>query len=360
MTYSPFRHIDSIAWKKKPIQLTLFLTRRCNARCAFCFYLSDKRAEQSQQQELSLDEIKKISASAGKLLWLAFSGGEIFLRDDIVDIAKTFYDNNRPSIILFPTNGLLTDVIRKKTESILKYCTNSTIVTKLSLEGTESIHDSIRGKGSFKKTMDTYTVLGELLAKYPHFDLGINTVFSSANQDSIDDLTQFVNGLDRIKTHTVSLIRGSVADNSLKAVDIEKYLDTINRLDRNLKKKTASQYRFRGAKLKAAQDILQRRIIYETFVQKRQLLPCYAGKLNLVITETGDLYPCESFSMRMGNVRDSEYNIKKMLTSAETGDILRSIKERKCYCTHECYVMTNILFNPAMYPSLLKEYIKLR
>ncbi len=359
MTYSPFRHFDSIIWKNRPIQLTLFLTRRCNASCAFCFYLSDNKTGHNHQQELSLHEIQKISSSTGKLLWLAFSGGEIFLRDDIVDITKTFYDNNRPSIILFPTNGLLTDVIKEKTESILKYCTNSTIVTKLSLEGTEGIHDTIRGKGSFKKTMETYTALGELLDKYPHFDLGINTVFSSANQDSIDELIQFVNRLDKIKTHTISLIRGSVADKALKEVDIEKYLKTINQLDINLKKKIASQYRFQGAKLKAAQDILQRQIIYKTFVQKKQLLPCYAGKLNLVITETGDLYPCESFSMLMGNVRDNDYKINKMLTTPEAQNILHSIKNQECFCTHECYVMTNILFNPAMYPSLLKEYVKL-
>lgn len=359
MPYSPFRHIDSIFWKNRPIQLTLFLTRKCNANCSFCFYLSENNTAHNQQPELSLDELQKISASTGKLLWLAFSGGEIFLRNDIVDITKTFYDNNRPSIILFPTNGLLTDVIRERTELILKYCRNSTIVTKLSLEGTENVHDAIRGKGSFKKTMETYSVLGELLDKYPNFDLGINTVFSAANQDSIDDVINFVNGLDRVKTHTISLIRGSVSDNALKEVNIEKYLETINRLDNNLKTKTASQYRFQGAKLKAAQDILQRRIIYETSVHKRQLIPCYAGKLNLVITETGNLYPCESFSMLMGNVRDNKYDINSMLTAPEAQNILSSIKNRECFCTHECYVMTNILFNPFMYPALLKEYIKL-
>jgi hypothetical protein len=38
----------------------------------------------------------------GRLLWLAFSGGEIFLLDDLVDIAKTFYGNNTPAIILLP------------------------------------------------------------------------------------------------------------------------------------------------------------------------------------------------------------------------------------------------------------------
>jgi len=359
MTYSPFRHIDSIFWKHTPIQLTLFLTKKCNAKCSFCFYLSEKDVSENELPELSLDEIRKISLSMGKLLWLAFSGGEIFLRKDIVEITQTFYDNNHPSIILFPTNGLLTDIIREKIEAILNYCRKSTIVMKLSLEGTESIHDTIRGKGSFEKTMKTYGALEELLDKYPHFDLGINTVFSSANQDNMNDLIEFVNGLSKIKTHTVSLIRGTVSETGLKDVDMGKYLKTTNKLESNLKQKVSSIYRFQGAKLKAAQDNLQRRMIYETVMQKRQLIPCYAGKLNLVITESGDVYPCESFSMKMGNVRDNGYNMNKILKTSDTQDILQSIKDRKCFCTHECYMMTNILFNPGVYPSLLKEYIQL-
>ena len=39
-TYSPFRHLPSAFVKSRPVQLTLFLTRKCNARCRFCFYLS--------------------------------------------------------------------------------------------------------------------------------------------------------------------------------------------------------------------------------------------------------------------------------------------------------------------------------
>lgn len=358
MTYSPFRHIDSILWKHTPIQLTLFLTKKCNARCSFCFY-SEIDAPVNESPELSLDEIRKISPSMGKLLWLAFSGGEIFLRKDIVDITKTFYDNNHPSIILFPTNGLLTHVIREQIEAILKYCRKSTIVMKLSLEGTERIHDTIRGRGSFQKTMKTYGALKELPDKYPHFDLGINTVFCAANQDNMDDLIGFVNGLNKIKTHTVSLIRGTVPEKGLKDVDIGKYQETIDKLDSNLKKKVSSIYRFQGAKLKAAQDILQRRMIYETVMRKKQLVPCYAGRLNLVITESGDVYPCESFSMKMGNVRGSGYNMKKILKTSGTDTILQSIKDRKCFCTHECYMMTNILFNPAVYPSLFREYLQL-
>ena len=230
---------------------------------------------------------------------------------------------------------------------------------KLSLEATEETHDSIRGKGSFQKTMKTYAALGQLIEKYPNFELGINTVFCSVNQDHMDDLIGFVNGLDKIKTHTVSLIRGSVADERLKEVDIEKYLETVNKLDLNLKKRISGIYRFQGARLKAAQDILQRRMIYEIAVNNKQQVSCYAGRLNLVITESGDVYPCESFSMGIGNVRDSGYDIKRILEGSKAKKVLKAIYEEGCFCTHECYLMTNILFNPRVYPSLFKEYLQL-
>lgn len=360
MSYTPFRHIGSVVWKRNPIQLTFFLTKKCNARCPFCFYVSDENLSKESRTELTLDEIRKISISTGKLLWLAFSGGEIFLRDDIVEITKVFYERNRPAIILFPTNGLLTDVIRERIEAILKQCGNSTIAVKLSLDGLEEMHDSIRGiKGGFRKTMNTYNVLGELLDKYPNFELGINTVFCSANQNNMDEIIEFVNGLERIRTHTVSLIRGVVSDKALKDIDAGKYLETIDKLAANLEKKISGTYRFKGAKLKAAQDILQRRMIYETITRKKQLIPCYAGRLNLVLNEQGDLYPCESFTMNLGNVRDNEYDIKKILKKSENQNIINSIRDTGCFCTHECYLMTNILFNPRLYPELLKEYLQL-
>ncbi len=358
MSHSPFRHIGSVVYKRKPVQLTFFLTGRCNASCPFCFYLSDKKGG-NDKPELSLDEIEKISRSMGTLLWLAFSGGEIFLRKDLVEVAQVFYRNNKPAIMLFPTNGLLTDIIMGNIEKILKYCSESTIALKLSIEGTEDIHDRIRGKGSFTKTMETYDVLKELPDRYPNFELGVNSVFCSDNQDSMDELISFVNGLDRINTHTVSLIRGDVQDRRLKKIDMDKYKKTIDMLASNLISRRSGTYRFKGAGLKAAQDIVQRKVIYETVTTNKYQIPCYAGKLNLVLTESGDIYPCESFEKKLGNVREHGYDIDNILKSKRAKIIIRSIQDTGCFCTHECYLMTNILFNPLMYPKLIKEYMRM-
>lgn len=362
MTYSPFRHIGSVFRKHEPIHLTVFLTRRCNASCPFCFYAGGQRKTNGSDQdnhELGTEEYEHISSSMGKLLWLAFSGGEIFLRRDIVELTKIFYRNNKPSIMLFPTNGLLTGTITEKTGEILRNAARSTVVVKLSFEGTEEVHDSIRGKGSFQSALRTYRELSGYIGKYPNFELGVNTVFLSRNQDHMDELFRFVRSLDHIKTHTVSLIRGDIPDVTLKDIDMRKYRNAIKTLESNLKDTNAGTYSFTGARLKAAQDIVQRRYIHETALRQKQLIPCYAGKLNLVLTETGDVFPCETFSLKMGNVRDFGNDMIRVLRSGKAQKVLRSIHKKRCFCTHECFMMTNILFNPRTYPSLLLEYLQI-
>ncbi|MDP3112887.1 MAG: radical SAM/SPASM domain-containing protein [Thermodesulfovibrionales bacterium] len=359
--YRSLRHIASIFWKRKPLQLTFFVTRRCNAKCPFCFYLKNTDIARDKPEELSLDEIQKISKSLGNLLWVAFSGGEIYLRDDLVEISKIFYENNKPAIMLYPTNGLLPELIKERTEQILKNSPKSIIAVKLSIDGLYGMHDEIRNTpGSFDKTMETYEMLGGLLDKYPDFELGINTVFCSENQDKMDEIIDFAGSLKNIKTHTISMVRGNLSDESFKKIDFKKYLASTEKLEKNLKNKTSPTYRFKGARIKAAQDILQRRLIHQTMLEQRRLIPCYAGRLNLVLTENGDVYPCEILTESLGNARNYDYDLGKVIQSGKAQQIIHSIQAKQCFCTHECYLMTNILFNPGLYYKLAKEYVQLR
>lgn len=358
--YSPFRHAGSVIWKRRPIHLTFFLTRRCNSRCPFCFYLRNA-GDPGGREELTLDEIRRISRSLGSLLWLAFSGGEIYLREDLVDIARTFYANNSPSIMLFPTNGLLPEIIRDRTEEILKNSPGSIVVVKLSLDGIGDSHDRIRNTpGSFSRTIETYQFLERLMERYSNFELGINTVFCSENQDAMDGIIDFVKNLSYIKTHTISMVRGNLVNEELKEVDLGKYRRATERLAREIRTGNSPVYNFRGAGIKAAQDILQRRLIHRTMEERKRLLPCYAGRLNIVLNEGGDVFPCEILEETYGNVRDHGYDIEKVLRSNKAEEIRKFIRNGGCCCTHECYFMTNILFNPRTYSSLFREYLKLR
>ena len=359
--YSLFRHIPDIAWKGRPIHLTFFVTRRCNSNCPFCFYLRSDDSAVQNRPELSLEEIGKVSSSLGPLLWLAFSGGEIFLREDLVGIAKTFYRNNRPAIMLFPTNGLLPGLIRERIEMVARSCPKSVVALKLSLDGLGDAHDALRRTpGSFEKTLQTYHAVAELVDRYPNFELGVNTVFCSENQDTMDGIIEYAAGLPGVRTHTISLVRGSLEKKQYGQVDPQKYLATVQKLERNLKEGRSCVYRFGGGRIKAAQDIVQRRLIHRTMGERARLLPCYAGRLNLVLEEGGDVFPCEVRKESFGNVRDFGYDMRKVVRSEKAAKVNASIRNKECFCTHECYYMTNILFNPRLYPSLLKEYLLLR
>lgn len=357
------RHAGSILWKRRPIHLTFFLTRKCNAHCPFCFYLKSPDNPQSAAPELSLDEIERISRSLGRLLWLAFSGGEVYLRKDLFEISKVFYDHNRPAVMLYPSNGLLPNLIRDQTERIAAHCRSSVVVVKLSLDGVGIDHDTLRNtRGNFDKTMQTYALLKGLLDVYPNFELGFNTVLTAHNQDKAEQIIDFVGGLDRRITHTISMVRGNLLDNGYKQVDPDNYRRAAEMLATRLRERTSGIHRFRGARLKAAQDVLQRRFIHQTLTGQDRSLSCYAGKLNLVLTESGEVHPCEILAQSLGNVRDHDYDIMRVTRTEKAGDILRSIAASNPHCqacTHECNYITNILFNPAMYPALMTEYLRL-
>ena len=352
--HSPLRFIPAILTKSPPLHLTLFVTRRCNASCPFCFY----SAGAASKDELTLEEYSRISESTGRLLWLALSGGEPIMRDDLIDIVKMFYRNNRPSIILLPTNGLMPGRTRVMVEQILTDCPDSTIVVKLSIDGDRELHDMLRGvSGAFDRTRETYELLSPLLREFKNFELGVNTVFCAENQDRMDEIIDLAADMKDIRTHTISLARGETREQSEGDIDLEKYLKASERLASGLREGTQPAYNFRGARLKAAQDIIQRRLIHETSTRNSRRLECYAGRLNLVITETGDLFPCESFldEHKLGNLRENDFDIKGMLKKEGTRHIIERIG-RHCFCTHECYMMTNILFNPKLYPELFREY----
>jgi hypothetical protein len=59
-----------------------------------------------------------------------------------------------------------------------------------------------------------------------------------------------------------------------------------------------------------------------------------------------------------GNIRQYGYDVGRVMRSEKALKIIDAIRAKQCYCTHECYSMTNILFNPKLYPALAKEYLQ--
>ena len=333
------------------------MTRRCNGGCPFCFYEAARRREDGAP-ELSLGEIRRVARSLDALLWVLFSGGEPFLREDLAEISQTFHDTNRAAFLTYPTNGLLPEVVAETTEEILKRCEDSVVVVKLSLDGIGGEHDALRRTpGGFDKLMRTCQALAALARRFPRLELGINTLFCAANQWRMDEIVEFVRELDGVRSHTLTLVRGGASDASYQEVDLEQYRRATRFLESRWSSGPDRSHRFAGGRLKAAQDRLQRELIHRTLTSRRRLTPCYAGRLNLVLTESGDVFPCEGrWDRPFGNVREAGHDVAGMLRSERARAIQEEVARGRCYCSHECNFLTNILFNPRMHPRLLRDW----
>ena len=108
------RHGTKMLSKKgaMPVYMVYFITDACNAKCKHCLLADgahpgwETPTMEFKRQELSLEEVDKITASMGKsLMFLLPTGGEPFLRKDIGEIVKIFYKNTGVRNVGIPTVG---------------------------------------------------------------------------------------------------------------------------------------------------------------------------------------------------------------------------------------------------------------
>ena len=343
-----------------PFYFVYFITARCNARCQHCFYWKEVESADAKK-ELSLEEIEKVSKTMGNIYFLSLTGGEPFVRNDLFEIVKIFVKNNKVSHLTIPTNGLLTGQIKTTVEKILKSFPKLAVSINISLDGKESLHDKIRGvKGCFKSAVKTYNTLRPFKKQYKNLNLRFVAAVSKANQESIQEF------YDYVKTElnadlSLVLVRGSPKNAKLKDIDVSFYEKMQGRIMNEDKFKKKSLWlnllnypvlrniiRFRMSKLRE-------QMIVQTVRNNDFIAPCYAGELNAVMYENGEIAPCEMLDIKFGNVKDFNYDFQKIWNSKGADKARAWIKGSKCFCTHECNLTSNILFNPKFLIKILRR-----
>ena len=56
------------------------------------------------------------------------------------------------------------------------------------------------------------------------------------------------------------------------------------------------------------------------------MLGCQAGTLTMILSEEGDVRPCEILDTVLGNIRDTDYQLTPIWTGSQ------AIQHRKRYC----------------------------
>ncbi|UCD72244.1 MAG: radical SAM protein [Syntrophobacterales bacterium] len=132
---------------RPPFFFVISPTMRCNLKCYGCY-----AGEYEQASGLSHEVLDRIIREAQELgiHFITFSGGEPFIRADLLDL----YEKHRDVIFQVYTNGTLID------EKIAKRLARlGNVAPMISMEGFERETDERRGKGHFEKAMRTMDYL---------------------------------------------------------------------------------------------------------------------------------------------------------------------------------------------------------
>jgi len=175
---------DRVVAKRVPIDGSMEVTKRCNLTCVHCYNNLPLSDQQARRTELTLGEHCRIldELAAEGCLWLLYTGGEIFVRKDFLDIYA--YAKKTGFLITLFTNATLI------TPAVAEYlATWRPFSVEVSLYGCTAVtHDRVTGVAkSFDRTMRGVRLLMEV--GLPPI---LKTMVLKPNTHEIWDMKRFV------------------------------------------------------------------------------------------------------------------------------------------------------------------------
>jgi radical SAM protein with 4Fe4S-binding SPASM domain len=181
--------------------LELQITTRCNLRCKHCYI------GPPEDLELSLGELTPLLREFEERqgLRLLITGGEPLLHRQFREINDCLPDYAFRKVLL--SNGVLfhRDLIKSLNVDEVQ----------VSIDGLESGHDSLRGKGTFRKTLDSVRMLRD-----EGFEVSVATMVHSGDLDEFDEMEKLFQSIG-IKHWSVDVpcVEGNLKDNPLFRVE---------------------------------------------------------------------------------------------------------------------------------------------
>ena len=317
-----------------PPFLVLFINSICNMKCEHCFYWQ----ELNQRDDLTKEEIIKLSQSLGPIENLNLSGGEPFLRKEFSEICRQFIRHNKVRQIYVPTNGWYTKKTIDQIQQTLEEPGLELFAVELSLDGLGEFHDRFRvAKGAFAKAMETYDALAELQAKDPRVRIHAISTATDVNVAEIRRLTTFLfDRCPKMDHHNLALIRGDRKNPALKGPEMREYASLYEYVRRLWQPREQGRY---GS---IVEPMLQWAKV-ETVARGTQVVPCKAGVLTAVVYANGDVGVCEMHEP-LGNLRQQTF--PEIWSSPKAQRLRQSIACKECHCTTEVFLWPSIVYNP--------------
>lgn len=280
-----------------PLSVTIELLTKCNFNCVHC-YIPEHTHEGIPKEELFklFKDLKELGT-----LDLNLTGGEIFLRTDIIEIIRKAREMGF-RVTLLTNASLISEEIAKELQ---KLRINSCSITLFSMNN--DVNDRITGiSESWNMVMNSINIL-------KNFDVNIE-----------------------LKTPILK-------DNVKDFVDVNKFCDENNfefsaspaLFPRTDGDKTPMSYLVEGTSLFECIENLDGIIPYKINDVKRKDL-CFLNKYSMFIDSYGNVYPCTQFFFKLGNIK------KSRIDSIWKGEKAKKIRNLEREMKNECEVCSLI------------------
>jgi Fe-coproporphyrin III synthase len=174
---------------KKYVGITLFHSKPaiygsvdvnniCNLHCSHCYWWLNRKNDAEDLSSEHWREIIRRTFKKQHVYVVTLVGGEPTMRPDVIQV----FCEEMPRRVCVVTNGTYP---LKRFENLYFYW--------ISLDGTEEVHDSIRGKGAYAKTKQNileYMRGPNRQGKPAWKDIWITMTINSLNYNTIEDLTE--------------------------------------------------------------------------------------------------------------------------------------------------------------------------
>lgn len=324
-----------------PINYTLGLTYKCQARCLTCRIYDHPRVE-----EMTPGEWEKVfQGLSNSPYWVTFTGGEPFLYADLCEVYWLLISKCKPKIVNIPTNGQMVDRISRWVWDMAKMSPETKLIVNVSIDHhVPEENDKIRGLGGYtEKALGTLKILNALAETVDNLEIGIHTVLSRFNIGQFQEIHKYLPYLiPKRRNYITEIAEKRVELNTVK-LNITpynwQYREVIKLLVNG--RRNGIKQAFRGEYYQNVNRLLAG--------ESNKIPTCYAGYTSCQITPDGEVWACCIKADSMGSLRENDYQFQEIWRSEKARDVRKDTENCACPMANVSY--TNILMS---LPSLFR------
>lgn len=314
--------INKLADQGYPFNGTIEVTSRCNTFCEYCYIDRKVKDLETSEIKIAIDRLDQAGVCT-----LLVTGGEPFIRKDILELLSYIFKKNFFEIYIYSNGTLLT---KKEIDFLADHAQLINLFRISFFSHIPEIHDQFVGvPGSFHKALHTAS---SLLSSGVRTGIMVNAI--SQNLKTIENSREYFNSLGfRVQTGKDKILSSSHIKECFAETVSEEFYTTY----------------YKGVSKKMVAD-LKRQLTKQFEINKESQCLC-EGLFGLIsIRSDGSITPCLTFrNLWLGNIVTDKRPLQEIYTSSEIYQTLKKIKRsdiqkcKGCTYTNICVVCPGIM-----------------